>query len=289
MAVATAVHIRSCMTGTDVAVVERPRSGPLVPLLRRIEAGRESTPPGARFPRRRIPDLLLVWTEAGSATATVNGCPVAHRPGVLVAAAPGADLDERGDPERGWTAGWLLLDGPWAALLAPVLAARPGAMLHGQPAPRRWLALARSLRDLVVARGEGWDWRAASVLGELLGDLHAAGAGAGAEGPDLPSRVAALVDRNPERSWPVEALARELGLGRSALAHRFTREAGRPPAAFIRRRRCEHARERLAAGASVAQVAERLGFANPFHFSRVYREAMGEPPSRVLREASRFR
>ena len=275
------------MTGSDLTVVERPRSGPLVPLLRRIEAGRESTPPGARFPRRRIPDLLLVWTEAGAATATVNGCPVVHRPGVLVAAAPGADLDERGDPDRPWTAGWLLLDGLWAALLAPALAARPGAMLHVQPAPRRWLLLARTVRDLVATRGEGWDWRSAAALAELLGYLQAANSSPG--GADLPTRVAALVDRNPERPWPIDALVRDLGIGRSALAHRFTREAGRPLAAFIRRRRCEHARERLAGGATVTQVAEGLGFANPFHFSRVYRAAMGEPPSQVIREASRFR
>jgi AraC-like DNA-binding protein len=37
---------------------------------------------------------------------------------------------------------------------------------------------------------------------------------------------------------------------------------------------------------SVRQVADDLGFADPFHFSRVFRRVMGIPPRRYIRAAS---
>jgi hypothetical protein len=57
-------------------------------------------------------------------------------------------------------------------------------------------------------------------------------------------------------------------------------------AAFVRLRRCQHARELLQSGASVTVTAERLGFANPFHFSRVFRQVTGDRPSRILSDGS---
>ena len=45
------------------------------------------------------------------------------------------------------------------------------------------------------------------------------------------------------------------------------------------RRRLLHARALLQRGCGVAACADRLGFANPFHFSRCYRRVFGHPPS----------
>jgi AraC-like DNA-binding protein len=44
--------------------------------------------------------------------------------------------------------------------------------------------------------------------------------------------------------------------------------------------RRERAQELLRQGLLVQQVAERLAFANPFHFARAYRRHHGHPPSR---------
>ena len=63
------------------------------------------------------------------------------------------------------------------------------------------------------------------------------------------------------------------------------RRVGRPPridAAMVIAAACEIGLDRV----TMRAVAERLGFANPFHFSRVYRRAMGVPPSRERGGAS---
>jgi len=268
--------------------VVRPDGHPLAGVAARIEAGHETTSPGHPFPRRTIADLTVIWTEAGAATAEVNGVAVVHRPGTLLACAPGFALDERGDGTRPWTAAWLMLDGGWSEPLGRALAARPGGLLCSTPAPRRWLALARTAQSAALARPEGWEWTLAAVLAELLGALTAA-CGPAAAGRGLPARIAALVERAPERDWGLDNLARALGMSRSALAHRFPAEASTTVASFVRRRRCELAQGLLAAGVPVAETAERLGFANPFHFSRCYRAVMGAPPSRCRDESSRLR
>lgn len=81
------------------------------------------------------------------------------------------------------------------------------------------------------------------------------------------------------RGAAVADLAAEAGMDPRAFAAACRRHLGMPPLAAFRRARCEAAAALLAQGVAVAETAERLGFANPFHFSRAFRRAMGVPPS----------
>jgi AraC-like DNA-binding protein len=280
-------HILACMDQPRVAALAVP-GPPLASALDAAEFGEETASSGRVFPPRRITSMALIVTVEGDAEAEVEGVRLRHRRGSLLVVAPPFSLLERVDPRQPWLARWLLAEGPWLAPLADALAVRPGRLLLCERTPRRWLALAHRLIDLGLDQADGWAWEAAAVLAELLGALvHAAGPDE--QGRSLADRVSALVDRNPERLWPLEGLARALGMSRSALAHRFTHEAGESVAAFIRRRRCEHARRLLATGLGVGVVAERLGFANPYHFSRCYRHVVGRPPSAETGGRSRLR
>lgn len=275
------------MLRDSVHRIIRDSGQPLSGIADRIECGRETSSPGHAFPRRTVADLTLVWSESGQAEATVNGYHLVHRPGSLLACAPGFTLDERGDARQPWTACWLMLDGGWSGPAAAALEALPGRHLLAQPAPRRWLALATAAHRAIIDRNDGWRWRFASAVAELLGSLSAAASAAGPE--RLDARIASLVERSPERRWGLDELAHALGMSRSALAHGFPRLGLGTVAAFVRRRRCAMADALLAAGTPVGETAERLGFANPFHFSRCYRRIAGRPPSHAAREASRLR
>ena len=127
-----------------------------------------------------------------------------------------------------------------------------------------------------------WAWLAQARLSALMGDLLTLAAEADAP---LTAQVGRLIDREPARVWSLPALARHLDLTVASLVRHFTSEADESPTAWMRRRRIAHAQRLLTQGLDVSETAERLGFANPYHFSRVFKSVVGMPPSHVRQAA----
>lgn len=75
----------------------------------------------------------------------------------------------------------------------------------------------------------------------------------------------------------VAQMARIAGLSRSRLTERFRRCYGEPPMTWLRRLRMQHAHTLIAAGSSVAEVAERMGYASETAFRKAFKRVMGEP------------
>jgi AraC family transcriptional regulator of arabinose operon len=78
----------------------------------------------------------------------------------------------------------------------------------------------------------------------------------------------------------VDQLAGFAGLSRSQFCLLFRRDTGRSPQAYMEDRRLEMAAHYLrATGQPVAEVAEMVGFANPFYFTLRFRRRHGLSPS----------
>jgi transcriptional regulator GlxA family with amidase domain len=89
----------------------------------------------------------------------------------------------------------------------------------------------------------------------------------------------AMVER-PSEPWTVRSLARIAGLSRAAFARRFASEVGSPPLGFLTELRLNRAAKRLVESqASLAELAEELGYANPFALSRAFKRRYLVPPS----------
>ena len=96
-----------------------------------------------------------------------------------------------------------------------------------------------------------------------------------------PAMVRALrfIRENPGKSIQVDAVARQAGLCRRTLEHRFQQILGRSPAEEIRRVRIERAIELLQrTRLSVAAVAEKSGFSSAEYMASVFRNQMGATP-----------
>ena len=79
----------------------------------------------------------------------------------------------------------------------------------------------------------------------------------------------------------VPQLAARLFLSPGHFSEKFAREVGVPPKTYLRRLRVEKARQLLTAtGLSTTQIALQTGFGDAAHFSRAFRAATGEAPSR---------
>jgi AraC-like DNA-binding protein len=94
------------------------------------------------------------------------------------------------------------------------------------------------------------------------------------------ARALALLHRDIARLWDMDNLGREVGLSRSALADRFIRLIGVPPIHYLASWRMQVATQKLRdTSASLAQVAEMVGYNSEAAFSRAFKKAVGTAPA----------
>lgn len=94
------------------------------------------------------------------------------------------------------------------------------------------------------------------------------------------SRGLALMHDRPSRHWTTEALAREVGLSRSAFAERFTELVGAPPMRYLAGLRMQVAARRLRESQDpIVLIAEQVGYESEASFSKAFKRAFGIPPA----------
>ena len=100
------------------------------------------------------------------------------------------------------------------------------------------------------------------------------------------ARALGALYRKPGESWRVDTLAREAGMSRTVFAERFATLLGRTPMQYLAAWRMHLADDMLRTGrASVAQVAERLGYQTETAFRRAFSRVRGVGPGEVRRRA----
>lgn len=104
---------------------------------------------------------------------------------------------------------------------------------------------------------------------------------------DYPERlqdVIGLIESAPQSDLGNPALARRCGLAPDGFIRWFKQHTGVTPAAFVARSRVRQAAQRLVLGDdSVDEIAAACGFADRFHFTRVFRKQMGCGPAEFRR------
>jgi AraC-like DNA-binding protein len=99
-------------------------------------------------------------------------------------------------------------------------------------------------------------------------------------------RAISHIHRDPAREWTVASLARELPMSRSAFAARFTELVGEPVMSYVARWRMHVAVAALKdEGATVGQLADRLGYRSEAAFSRAFKRVIGVSPGAIRRSA----
>jgi len=102
-------------------------------------------------------------------------------------------------------------------------------------------------------------------------------------------RSLALVHRRPHVAWDLARLAKEAGMSRTAFAVRFHELVGEPPLKYATRCRMDRAAALLrSTEASIAQVAERVGYDSEVGFGRAFKRHTGVSPA-AYRERSAIR
>jgi AraC-like DNA-binding protein len=158
--------------------------------------------------------------------------------------------------------------GPQAAWVAPMLhqavseslLRRPGsAAVLERVSEMVFVDAARRYLETLPEQASGW-------LGALR-DRHV-------------GRAIALMHRRPAQAWSVDELGREVGLSRSALRERFVELTGQPPMQYLANWRMQCGAKLLRESqATVATIAQDVGYDSEAAFARAFKRLVGRPPA----------
>ncbi len=94
------------------------------------------------------------------------------------------------------------------------------------------------------------------------------------------ARALALIHGRLSEPWTVDALAREVGLSRSAFAERFTRLIGQSPMHYLSCWRLQVAAQRLSTShEAMGRIAYEVGYESEAAFNRAFKRLYGAPPA----------
>jgi len=89
-----------------------------------------------------------------------------------------------------------------------------------------------------------------------------------------------LLHAQPAHPWTVDELGRQVGLARSALHQRFTDLVGQPPMQYLAHWRMQRGAALLREGhATVATIAQEVGYDSEAAFARSFKRLVGQPPA----------
>lgn len=95
-------------------------------------------------------------------------------------------------------------------------------------------------------------------------------------------RCKELIDTEVIKLRTLDEIARRVGLEKSSVCRLFRRFLGTSPYQYLLRQKMNLAAESLLRrGGLVKEVAEQMGFSDPFHFSRGFKAVHGKSPSRL--------
>jgi AraC-like DNA-binding protein len=93
-------------------------------------------------------------------------------------------------------------------------------------------------------------------------------------------KALSVLHERPADDWTLDALGREVALSRSALHERFVRFVGQPPMQYLANWRMQlGARMLRASHATVASIAQEVGYDSEAAFAKAFKRATGVPPA----------
>jgi AraC-like DNA-binding protein len=251
--------------------------------VRHVVASAGTNTAGFRY-RHRHPAWIIVGTLAGHARVECGALRTDVEPGSVYLIPPNVPFDESVAGPASWE---------WAVVLAHATAKAP--LMAGLPSTamafRGDFHFFERLIGLILRlnrRESGDEWTALGLLMELVGECRrqaTAQRTGRSPGSDSVFVARATVFMREQLREPVTLamLARHCHMSQSSFSHRFKAETGLTPMLWLARERMQVARRLLLDGRTAGETADELGFANPFHFSRVFTRIEGVPPSHFQR------
>ena len=255
----------------------------LDPRLGVLSGGFEHVASDYRIERDGFPQPLIEMVAGGEGSLTLGGREHRLIPGTLFAYGPGIPVRVTTEPRSVLRKYFLTIAGFEVAGLLNAAHLAPGSVaVVTDPLP------IIDILEEAIRWGQGNAAnrsRACATVVEYLA-LRLAREALPADDGDSGAlatfrRCRQLIDERFLAARTQAGVAALCGVEPSYLCRLYRRFALESPYQHLRRLRLHHALSLLQSGASVATVADAVGFSDPAHFSRAFAQCFGLPPSRV--------
>jgi len=244
-------------------------------------AGMEQCDPGYEVERGAFPCFGIEFVAEGTGRLKLDGHSFPLHAGVVFCYGPRTSHSITNPSGKPMTKYFVDFSGDEAADLLRQGNLHPGGALQSTD-----ITTIRFLFDQLITEGEREPERSARIcaayLRVILLKLSDCAAPSARKGPPAESRFHEwrdFIDVNCHRLRDLDDIARELNV-RPAQLCRVFQENGQPgPFRHLTRRKMNRAAELLASGRHpVKEVAGMLGYEDPYHFSRLFKNHFGQSP-----------
>ena len=249
-------------------------------------AGWEACRPDYELDRRTFPWLVVELVVRGEGGLEIDGKRYALRPGSLFCYGPNTSHRITSDPEKPFLKYFVGFTGPEAQRVTS-----RGALRVGDARQAVYPHELQEILDRVIVEGNRKSPASTTIANDYLrifllklDDCTAGASGEPSRGLDSYLRAKAFLEQSFLRMTRTEEAARELGMAAETLCRLFQHFSRTSPHQFILRLRINLAVDLLLGTTLlVKEVAERVGFEDPFHFSRVFKKLQGVSPAAFQR------
>jgi AraC-like DNA-binding protein len=258
--------------------------------------GRQTCPAGSPYPPPGHPpdhhfsweigrvlgacQIIFISEGRGLFESRATG-PVRVSAGTALVVLPGVWHRYAPDPSTGWTEQWVELQGRTMEALCRRGALSPASAVVAMQRALELETLMDKIQERLRSAAMGFDAEAAALGLHVLALV--------VEAPRLtavPRPITAFVARAErmlaeavDHPPAIPRLARELGVAYSYFRREFKRHTGLAPYQYVRRMRLEKARRLIGNSSdSLQTIADRLGFASPYHLSAAFKKHYGQSP-----------
>ena len=203
-------------------------------------------------------------------------------PGEAVLIAPGDLHRYGGSDSKPYIEDSIRFTGPLADLLHRTGIIRTGVYELG---PLRRIP---ALAELIADPSSPAQIKANILLQQLLTDLYFEHRRREESSPI--GEVITLIKAQPEKWWTVAELAELCNLSMDQFRRNFLRHTGMLPKRYLEELKLRQSAELLfSTRETVAEIAGRCGYVDPYHFSRRFKRLFGVSPERYRRDSNLFR
>lgn len=220
--------------------------------------------------------FVIHYIVSGKGVYEVNGKQYLLEAGDGFVIRPGEPTFYRADIEEPWHYYWVGFFGSEAARLLS-LAGLEGPVFSYRKDDR----LKQHLADIYFA-SRGYSSRSFAMIGHLylfFSCMITAYVRQESPAEETVGQAVRYLEDHLSEHVTVEALARVVGVERSTLYRLFQQVLGTSPLAYIRRLKLSRACCLLEDGLGVERVGESVGYGNPAHFAKVFRQEFGCAPT----------